>query len=93
MKPLEKFPPTHPHPSGKAFWVGIGLIIVSFGIMGFYLVIPFLPVSLNAKVGIVLAISASGWGLFFVGSFITGKEGFPFLKQQVRNRFRKSRSQ
>ncbi len=93
MKPLEKIPPTFPNPDGRAFWIGIGLMIVSFGIMAFYFAIPFLPVSLNAKAGIVIAISALSWGLFFVGSLFAGKEGFPFLKQQVRNRFRRSRSQ
>ncbi len=93
MKPLEKFPPTYPNPNGRSFWIGIGLIIVSFVIMAFYFAIPFLPVSLNAKAGIVIAISALSWGLFFVGSLFTGKEGFPFLKQQVRTRFRRSRGQ
>jgi len=93
MKPLEKIPPTYPNPNGRSFWIGIGLIIVSFVIMAFYFAIPFLPVSLNAKAGIVIAISALSWGLFFVGSLFTGKEGFPFLKQQVRTRFRRSRGQ
>jgi hypothetical protein len=90
MKPLERAQSKTTNPNGRAFWIGIGFMISSFGIMTFYFVIPFLPVSFKAKAGIVIVISAFSWGLFFVGTLFAGKEGYPFLKQLVRSRFRKS---
>lgn len=79
-----------PYPKGRLFWIGIGLMAGSFGIFPFYFVIPFLPVSFKAKASLAIAAWVLNWGMFFVGTLFAGKEGYPFLKQLVRSRFRKS---
>ncbi|MFQ5853591.1 MAG: hypothetical protein ACE5JU_23785 [Candidatus Binatia bacterium] len=65
-------------------------MVTSFGVFVLYLMIPFLPVSLKAKAGIAIVGWAIGWGLFLVGTLLAGKDGYRYLKQLVRSRFRKS---
>ncbi len=88
--PMQKIAPQPIFPKGKAFWVGIGLMASSFGVFVLYLVIPFLSVSFEAKASIAVAGWAIAWGLFFIGTFLAGKDGYPYLKQLVRRRLRKS---
>ncbi len=90
MNPLQKVNPTPGYPKGKALWTGIGLMASSFGIFPLYLVIPFLQVSFETKATIATAAWGLSWVLFFVGTLLAGKEGYPYLKQLVRSRFRKS---
>ncbi len=90
MNPLQKVYPTLGRPKGKAFWTGVGLMFCSFGVFLIYLVIPFLSVSFEAKASIAIAAWILSWGLFLVGTLLSGKEGYRFLKQLVRDRIRKS---
>ncbi|MFQ5801606.1 MAG: hypothetical protein ACE5JQ_01755 [Candidatus Methylomirabilales bacterium] len=76
-------------PKGRAFWIGVGLMAMSFGVFLMYLAIPFLPVSLEAKVGIGIAGWLISWGLFLGGILLAGKEGYSYLKQLLRRRLRK----
>jgi hypothetical protein len=90
MNPLQKVDPTPARLKGKVFWTGVGLIFSSFGVFLLYLVIPFLSVSFEAKASIAIAAWILSWGLFSVGTLLTGKEGYRYLKQLVRDRIRKS---
>lgn len=90
MNPLQKVDPNPANPKGKAFWTGVGLMFSSFGVFLVYLVIPFLSVSFEAKASIAIAAWIFSWGLFLVGTLLTGKEGYRYLKQLVRDRNRKS---
>ncbi len=59
----------------------------SFGVFLVYLVIPFLSVSFEAKASIAIAAWIFSWGLFLVGTLLTGKEGCRCLKQLVETEF------
>lgn len=76
-------------PRGRAFQIGIGLMVISMGAVLFYLAIPFLPVSSNTMVRMLVGGWIVSWGLFFVGMLLAGKKGYPYLKQRVRKRFQK----
>ncbi len=90
MDPMRKADTNHAYPKGRAFWIGMGLMAASFGVFVLYLVIPFLPVSFEVKASIAIAGWVIGWGVFLVGTFLAGKDGYPYLKQLVRSRFRKT---
>jgi len=75
----------------RAFRMGIGLMAASFGVLPFYLAIPFLPVPSQAKVGIALVGWAISWGVFLIGSLFAGKTGYPYLKRLLREWFQKAR--
>ena len=77
-------------PKGVAFWVGIGLMVMSFSVLGFYVVIPFLPVSPQAMINLVVVGFIVSWSLFLLGVFLAGKEGYLYLKQRVWTWFCKS---
>lgn len=66
------------------FVVGVSLITVSFLVYPAYLVIPFLPLSDTMKLGIIVLASLLSWGLFGVGSYLSGREGYEWLKQRLR---------
>ena len=76
-------------PKGKAFRVGIGLMIASFGFLVFYIVLPFLPVSSATMWRILLGGLIANWGMFFVGTLLAGRDGYPYLKHLVRKLFHK----
>lgn len=90
MEPLQKAEPDPAYPKGKTFWIGIGLMVASFGVVGFYLVIPFLPVSTEVMASILVIAWIASWGLFFLGTLLTGKDGYLYLKKLIQSRFRKS---
>ncbi|MFQ5803156.1 MAG: hypothetical protein ACE5JQ_09710 [Candidatus Methylomirabilales bacterium] len=89
MDPHQKAEPDLTLPKGRAFWIGIGLMVFSFSAVLFYLVIPFLPVSSDTMVGMLIGGWIVSWGFFFVGVLLAGREGYPYLKQLVQKRFRK----
>lgn len=76
-------------PKRKAFRLGVWLIGMSFGALPLYFVIPFLSVSLEAKVriGIVAWIFSSV--IFCVGMLLSGKDGYLYLRGLLRSPFRK----
>lgn len=77
-------------PKRKAFRMGVWLMGMSFVVLPLYLVIPFLSVSLEAKVriGIVAWIVSSV--IFCVGMLLAGKDGYLYLRGFLRSQFRKS---
>ncbi len=94
MDPHQEAEPDLALPKGRAFWIGIGLMVISMSFLPvsavlFYLVIPFLPVSSDTMVGMLVGGWIVSWGLFFVGMLMAGKKGYPYLKQLVRKRFQK----
>lgn len=89
MGQREKGAPDLTFPKGKAFWIGIGLMITSFGFLIFYMVVPFLPVSSATMWGMLLGGLIANWGMFFVGTLLAGRDGYPYLKQLIQKLFRK----
>jgi hypothetical protein len=77
-------------PKGRGFWIGIGLIATSFVSLAVYIVVPFLRVSMQAKVRIVFAGWVLSWSLFLLGMFLTRNQGYLYLNRLLRSRFRKS---
>jgi hypothetical protein len=59
---------------------------LSFGIYPSYPVVPFLPISVWRKGGLVVGLSAVSWGMFFVGSVLVGKKGVAYLKRRFFER-------
>lgn len=90
MDPPQKHEPNPRYPKGKAFWIGVGLMGISFGAVLLYLVLPFLPVSLEAKVRIGIVAWIVSWGIFCVGMLLAGKDGYLYLRGLLRSQFRKS---
>lgn len=66
------------------FVAGVTLIAASFLVYPSYLVIPLLPLSGTMKLGIVLIASLVSWGTFSIGSYLSGREGFEWLKRRLR---------
>ncbi len=89
MDPYQETEPDLALPKGRAFWIGVGLMVISMSAVLFYLVIPFLPVSSDTMVRMLVGGWIVSWGLFFVGMLMAGKKGYPYLKQLVRKRFQK----
>ena len=89
MDPYQKAEPDLALPKGKAFWIGIALMVMSFGPFGFYFVIPFLPVSSVTMLRLFVAGLIASWGLFFIGTLLAGKDGYTYLRQLFRKRFQK----
>lgn len=73
----------------RAFWVGIGLQVSSFGVLLFYLTIPFLPLSPEAMMKMLVRGWIVSWGLFGIGTYLAGKEGYVYLRRRVRRWLRK----
>jgi hypothetical protein len=70
-----------PKGNSPSFWLGVGLMAASFGIYLCYPAIPFLPISLAAKVGLGVVGSVVSWSIFFVGSLLAGREGRIYLRR------------
>ncbi len=87
MDPVQKCEPDPAYPKGKAFWIGIWLIALSFGVLAFYVLIPFLPLSLKAKGGIAFVGWIISWGCFLLGTLLAGNEGYRYFKKILRERF------
>ena len=66
------------------FIAGVTFIAVSFLVYPAYLAIPFLPLSTTLKLNITLLGSLVSWGAFGIGSYLSGREGYEWLKQRLR---------
>lgn len=66
------------------FIAGVAFIAVSFLVYPSYLVISLLPLSGTIKLGIALLASLLSWGMFGVGSYLSGREGYDWLKRRLR---------
>lgn len=66
------------------FTAGVAFIAVSFLVYPSYVVIPLLPLSGTIKLGITLLASLLSWGMFGVGFYLSGREGYDWLKQRLR---------
>jgi hypothetical protein len=49
-----------------------------------YVAIPFLPLSNTTKLTITLLASLVSWGAFSIGFYLSGREGYEWLKQRLR---------
>ena len=76
-------PPDDPD-RGFRFKAGVTFIAVSFLVYPAYFVIPFLPLSKTMKLSITLVGSLLSWGAFGIGSCLSGREGYEWLKQRLR---------
>ncbi len=66
------------------FIIGVSFIAVSFLAYPTYIAIPFLPLSNTLKVKIVLLASIASWGTFFIGFYLSGRDGYEWLKRRLR---------
>ncbi len=73
---------------GVSFWLGVILMVLSFGIYPAYPVVPFLPISAWRKGEVVVGLSAVSWRMFFVGSVLVGKKGAAYLKRRLFERMK-----
>jgi len=46
-----------------------------------YSVVPFLPLSDRMKIAVTLLTSLLSWGVFYAGIYLSGREGYDWLKQ------------
>ena len=65
---------TAKQPTVKLRKLGIGLIVLSFILYGFILLVPFIPYSTGIKVTISSGLAILGEISFWVGGIILGKE-------------------
>lgn len=65
------------------FIVGVTLIAASVLVYPAYLVIVLLPVSGTVKLGIILFLSLLSWGMFGAGFYLSGREGYEWLKRRL----------
>jgi len=73
-------------PQGLSFWLGVILVVLSFGIYPAYPVVPFLPISAWRKGEVAVGLLAVSWGMFFVGSVLVGKKGVAYLRRRFFER-------
>ncbi|MDD5559441.1 hypothetical protein [Candidatus Methylomirabilis sp.] len=66
------------------FIVGVTFIAASFLVYPAYVTIPFLPLSNTTKINITLLASLVSWGTFSIGFYLSGREGYEWLKQHLR---------
>ena len=66
------------------FAAGVTMIAASLLAYPAYIAIPFLPLSDTVKLGSALLTSLVSWGLFGVGSYLSGREGYEWLKRRLR---------
>jgi len=66
------------------FKAGVAFIAASFLVYPAYVAIPFLPLSNTMKLSITLLGSLVSWGAFGIGSCLSGREGYKWLKQRLR---------
>lgn len=55
------------------FWLGIVLVVLSFVLYGLLPVLPFLPLSAAARLGLAPVLIAAGEAAFWVGGLLLGK--------------------
>ncbi len=65
-----------------SFWLGVILMVLSFGIYPAYSVVPFLRISRWSQGGVVIAMSVVSWAMFFVGTVLAGQEGVAYVKRR-----------
>lgn len=54
---------------------------LSFLVYPAYSVVPFLPLSDRMKIAVTLLTSLLSWGVFYAGIYLSGREGYDWLKQ------------
>jgi len=64
--------------------IGIIILIISFILLGFLFLVPFLPVSLSQKGIITGVLLVSSEISFWLGGFILGKEFISKLKNRFK---------
>ena len=69
------------------FCAGIALIGMSFLIYPLYIVIPLLTLSFQTKAALIITGSIISWGIMGAGGVLSGREGYPLLKNYVRRLF------
>ena len=57
---------------------------ISFLVYPAYPVVPFLPLSDRMKIGLTVFVSLLSWGIFYIGIYLSGREGYDWLKQRWR---------
>ena len=79
----------HParRPRPLSFWLGVILMVLSFGIYPAYPMVAFLPISLWDKAGAAVGLAAVSWGMFGVGCMLVGNKGLAYLKRRFRSRW------
>jgi len=75
-------PGPRPHPA--LFWVGLLLMMVSFGLYPAYAFIAVLPISRPSKVAAAFSAWLISWGSFSVGTAMAGAEGIEYLHRLWR---------
>ena len=65
---------------------GIGLVVLSFVIWGCLAILPFIDITYKVQIGV--GIYATSYLVFFIGSYLAGKE----LMTQLKARFFKKKS-
>ncbi len=73
-------------PQALSFWLGVTLIVLSFGIYLAYPMVPFLPFSVWRKGEVAVGLSAVSWGMFLLGSVLAGKKAVASLKRRFFGR-------
>jgi hypothetical protein len=74
--------PGEKHAGPRSSWVGLILMAASFGIYFAYPVVPFLPLSMWQKGGVVIGLAAVSWGVFLAGSALVGRKGVAPLEHR-----------
>jgi hypothetical protein len=69
---------------GFRFKAGVTFIAASFLVYPAYFAIPFLPLSNTVKLSITLLVSLVSWGSFSIGFYLSGREGYEWLKARLR---------
>jgi len=77
-------PVLRPHPA--VFWVGLLLMVVSFGLYPAYALIAVLPISRPSKLAAAFSAWLISWGSFSIGSAMAGAEGAEYLHRLWRRR-------
>ncbi len=63
------------------FIAGITLMTASFLVYPAYSVVPFLSLSDRMKIGVTLLTSLLSWGVFYAGIYLSGREGYDWLRR------------
>lgn len=66
------------------FITGVTFIAASFLVYPAYITIPFLPLSNTMKLNMTLLASLVSWGAFSIGFYLSGREGYEWLKRRWR---------
>jgi hypothetical protein len=70
-----------PRGEGGAFWLGVTLMAVSFGVYPAYLAIALIPAPIRIRIAAAALASITSWALFFLGSLIAGKRGVSYVRR------------